>query len=99
MSLRPHLWLVALLASCATYQGTTTVFECPGGGGELKATFYSTEPATLTLERGGRTAFLTQQPAASGTRYEGGGDLFWEHQGEARVRSNYGAEQTCRKKG
>jgi len=84
------------LAGCASYQGTAAAFECPDG--ELKATFYATEPGTLTVERGGRTAFLTRQAAASGARYEGGGDSFWEHQGEARVRSNYGAEQACRKK-
>ena len=97
MPLRLHWLLAALLGGCASSQGTAVMFDCPGG--ELKATFYATEPGTLTVERGGRTAFLTQQAAASGSRYEGGGDSFWEHQGEARVRSNYGAEQTCRKKG
>jgi len=96
MRIRSFLLIAALLGGCASSQGTAVIFQCPGD--ELKATFYATEPGTVTVERGNRMAFLTQQPAASGTRYEGGGDSFWEHQGEARVRSNYGAEQTCRKK-
>jgi len=97
MPLRPHLILVAALGGCATYQGTTATFECPGG--ELKATFYATDPATLTVERADRTAFLTQQPAASGAKYQGAGDMLWEHQGEARVVWGYGQpEESCKKR-
>jgi hypothetical protein len=28
---------------------------------------------------------MTQQPAASGSRYQGRNESYWEHQGEARV--------------
>ena len=97
MTLRFHMLIAALLGGCASSQGSAVMFDCPSG--ELKATFYATEPGTLTIERGGRTAFLTQQPAASGTKYQGAGDLLWEHQGEARVVWGYGRpEETCRKR-
>jgi membrane-bound inhibitor of C-type lysozyme len=81
-----------------SYQGTTVTFACPGEGNDLKATFYATDPPTLFAERGGRTAFMTAQRSGSGVRYEGGGDMLWDHQGEALVRWNYGSpEQTCKR--
>jgi hypothetical protein len=98
MLLRPHLILVAVLCGCASDGGTTVTFACPGEGNDVKATFYSTEPPTLVAERANRTAFMTLQPAASGTKYLGGGDMLWEHQGEALVRWSYGTEQTCKRR-
>ena len=93
------LLLLAMLGGCASSAGTTVVFACPGEGNDVKATFYSTDPPTLVAERNNRTAFMTQQPAASGTRYQGAGDMLWEHEGEALVRWGYGSpEQTCKKR-
>lgn len=47
--------------------------------------FPSTQPPSLIAERGDQTSLMTQQVAASGTRYVGRNESFWEHQGEARV--------------
>ena len=99
MLLRPHLLLAALLGGCATYDGTTVMFACPGEGNDVKATFYSTEPPTLMAERANRTAFMTLQRAASGAKYEGAGDMLWENEGEARVIWGYGRpEENCKKR-
>ncbi|MDQ2101689.1 MliC family protein [Azospirillum isscasi] len=74
-------------------------FACGGApGNELVATFFETEPPTLIAERGDEASLMYGQPAASGARYQGRNESFWEHQGEARVTWGYGApEMTCRK--
>jgi len=67
-----------------------------GSGGEaLRVTFYATEPAMVLLERGGVTRPAFQVRAASGSRYEGEGVLFWEARGQATL-NWMGVESTCR---
>jgi uncharacterized protein len=66
---------------------------------ELIVTFFPTDPPTLIAERGDSVSLMYQQPAASGTRYQGRNETFWEHQGEAKVTWGYGAkEMTCKPK-
>lgn len=66
---------------------------------ELVATFFPTDPPTLIAERGDSTSLMYQQPAASGTKYQGRNETFWEHQGEAKVTWGYGAkEMVCKPK-
>ncbi|TWA60927.1 uncharacterized protein FBZ84_113126 [Azospirillum baldaniorum] len=74
-------------------------FACDGqAGNELTATFFETDPPTMIAERGDEVSLMVGQPAASGARYQGRNESFWEHQGEARVTWGYGApEMTCRK--
>ena len=62
-------------------------------------TFFQTEPPTLIAENGDSVSLMYQQPAASGTLYQGRNETFWEHQGEAKVTWGYGAkEMTCKPK-
>ena len=64
---------------------------------ELVVTYFATEPPSLIAERGDQTSLMLAAPAASGARYAGRNESFWEHQGEARVVWGYGApEMTCR---
>jgi uncharacterized protein len=60
--------------------------------------FFQTDPPSLIAERGDSVSLMFQQPAASGTRYQGRNESFWEHQGEATVVWGYGApEMRCMK--
>lgn len=74
-------------------------FACDGNpANELVVTFFPTEPPTLIAERGDSTSLMFLQPAASGARYAGRNESFWEHQGEAAVTWGYGAPvMKCRK--
>ena len=74
-------------------------FACDDApGSELSVTFFATEPPTLIAERGDSVSLMYRQPSASGTRYQGRNESFWEHQDEARVVWGYGAaEMRCRK--
>ncbi len=66
-------------------QGPTT-WTCDGDPrNEVLVTHFATEPASLIAERGDQTSLMVQQSAASGTRYVGRNESFWEHQGEATV--------------
>jgi uncharacterized protein len=60
---------------------------------ELVVTFFPTDPPTLIAERGDSVSLMYQQPAASGTRYQGRNETFWEHQGEAKVTWGYDAKE------
>ena len=65
---------------------------------EIFVTFFRSTPATLIAERGDQTSLMYQTPAASGSKYEGRNESFWEHQGEARVVWGYEApELVCTK--
>jgi uncharacterized protein len=75
-------------------------FACDGNpANELVATFFETNPEVMIAERGYQVSLMYAQPAASGARYQGGNESFWEHQGEARVVWGYGApEMRCTQK-
>lgn len=60
-------------------------WRCSDGSEVVVRHFPSTKPPSLMAERGDQTSLMTQQTAASGTRYVGRNESLWEHQGEARV--------------
>lgn len=72
-------------------------FVCDGNPvNEVIATFFETDPGTLIAERGDSVSLMYQQPSASGTRYQGRNETFWEHQGVATITWGYGApEMRC----
>ncbi len=75
-------------------------FFCDGDRRNIVvADFFQTDPPSLIAERGDSVSLMFQQPAASGTRYQGRNESLWEHQGEATVVWGYGApEMRCKKK-
>lgn len=65
---------------------------------EIIVTFFETDPPTLIAERGDSVSLMYRQPAASGSKYQGRNETFWEHQGEAKVTWGFEApEMVCRK--
>ena len=65
---------------------------------EVIVTFFQTDPPTLIAERGDSVSLMYLQPSASGTKYQGRNEIFWEHQGEASITWGYGAPQMrCKK--
>ena len=65
---------------------------------EIIVTFYSTEPPSILAERAGQVSFMLLQETASGAKYQGPNETFWEHQGQASV--IWGADSstmTCEK--
>ena len=77
------------------------VFYACGGNpaNEVTVTFFTTDPPTLIAERGDSVSLMYLQPSASGRRYRGRNESFWENQGEARVTWGFGApEMHCRNK-
>jgi uncharacterized protein len=74
-------------------------FACDGDArSQVVATFFATDPPTLYAERGDSVSLMFLQPSASGSRYQGRNESFWEHHGEARVTWGHGApEMRCRK--
>ena len=64
---------------------------------EVIATFFPTEPPTASVEYGDSTSLMYLQSAASGARYQGQNESFWEHHGEALVVWGYEApEMKCK---
>jgi uncharacterized protein len=93
-----RLRIAELQARYALLKATGPVrFQCDGlPAKEVIATFYPTEPATLLAEFGDSVSLMYQQPAASGSKYQGRNESFWEHQGEATVVWGYEApEMKC----
>ncbi|MYM63886.1 DUF1311 domain-containing protein [Pseudomaricurvus sp. HS19] len=74
------------------------VFACEGDPrNEVVITFYPTEPRTLVAERGDSVSLMFADSAASGSKYLGPNESFWEHQGEAKIVWGYNTEpMTCR---
>jgi heat shock protein HslJ len=72
-----------------------SAWTCTPGGEALRVTFYGTQPGMVLLERGGVTRPAFQVEAASGSRYEGDGVLFWEARGEAML-NWMGSESKCK---
>lgn len=96
-----RLRIAELQARYRLVEGTGPVaFACNGDpANEVIVTFFATDPRTLIAERGDSTSLMYLQPNASGSKYQGRNESFWEHQGEARIIWGYGAaEMRCRKK-
>jgi uncharacterized protein len=65
---------------------------------EIIATFFQTEPPTLIAERGDSVSLMYLQQSGSGSKYQGGNETFWEHQGQALITWGFGApEMHCKK--
>lgn len=87
----------------ATYELVNSIgpvrFQC-GNPPEtpLLVTFYESDTPTLVAKLKGETSLMYQQPAASGSKYQGRNESFWEHQGEVRVSWGYDIpEFVCKK--
>ncbi|WP_027966307.1 MliC family protein [Halomonas halocynthiae] len=67
-------------------------FACDGNpANEVIVTFFETEPSTLVAERGDSVSLMYLQPSASGSKYQGRNEMFWEHQGQATIVWGYDA--------
>lgn len=96
-----RLRIAELQARYALLKGTGPVhFQCDGlPAKEVIVTYYPTEPGTLLAEFADSVSLMYQQPAASGSKYQGRNESFWEHQGEATVVWGYGSpEMKCQAK-
>jgi uncharacterized protein len=76
-------------------------FVCNGNSAnEVIVTFFKTDPSTLIAEHGDSVSLMYQQRSASGTKYRGRNESFWEHQGVARIVWGPDAsEMQCEKEG
>jgi len=72
-------------------------YQCGGQpSNEVVATFFDTDPPTVIVERGDASSLMYRQPSASGAKYQGRNESFWEHHGEATVTWGYdGPELRC----
>lgn len=69
-------------------------YGCDGNrANEVVVTWFETEPPTLIAERGDQASLMYLERGASGARYAGRNESFWEHQGEATVQWGFGAPQ------
>lgn len=70
-------------------------FRCADGA-DIDVTYFETQPPSLIATRKGEQSLMRSAPAASGARYVGRNESFWEHQGEVRITWGYQApETTC----
>ena len=68
-------------------------------GNEVVVTFFETDPPTLEAERGDQVSLMYLAPSASGAKYQGRNESFWEHQREATIVWGYGSpEMRCSKR-
>lgn len=74
-------------------------YACDGNPvNEVVVTFFKTDPPTMIAERGDSVSLMYLQPAASGAKYQGRNESFWEKGAEALVTWGYGAaEMRCEK--
>jgi len=72
-------------------------YDCGGdSGGALIVSFFETDPPTLIAERSDSVSLMVLQPSASGSKYQGRNEVFWEHQGEAMLAWGFEApEMKC----
>lgn len=59
---------------------------------EVVVTFFRTEPPTLIAEYGDSVSVMHLVLSASGSKYQGRNETFWEHQGQAMITWGYGAK-------
>ena len=63
-----------------------TFYVCDGRPlDEIIVNFFATEPPSIVAERAGQVSFMMLQKTASGSKYQGRNETFWEHQGQAKV--------------
>jgi uncharacterized protein len=63
---------------------------------EVVVRYFKTDPPTLIAERGDQVSLMVAQSSASGAKYQGRNETFWEHRGEATVVWGYEApEMRC----
>lgn len=74
-------------------------YLCDGNpAAEVVATFFHTDPPTLIAEYGDSVSLMYIQPSASGAKYQGRNETFWEHQGEALISWGHDTiEMHCKK--
>lgn len=74
-------------------------FDCNSSPlNQLTVTFYQSDIPTLIANYGDSDSLMYSVVAASGAKYEGRNESFWEHQGEARVVWGYNTpEFVCKK--
>jgi uncharacterized protein len=72
-------------------------YQCGGQpANEVVVTYFQTDPPAAIVERGEESSLMYRQPAASGSRYQGQNESFWEHHGEATLTWGYdGPELHC----
>lgn len=82
----------------APFIGPVT-FLCGGIlANEVVVMFFETEPRTLIAKRGESVSLMYIQPSASGSKYQGANETFWEHHGEAVISWGYNAgDSRCKK--
>jgi uncharacterized protein len=69
-------------------------FQCTDSpADELVVTYFETDPPTLISERGDTVSLMYQTPSASGSRYLGRNESFWQHQDE--VTLHWGANNAA----
>ena len=69
-------------------------YQCGGQpANEVVVTFFETDPPTAIVERGDSSSLMFRQPAASGARYQGRNESFWEHHSEATLTWGYDAPE------
>lgn len=73
-------------------------YRCNGDTNhQLVVNFFKTQPATLIAEYGDSVSLMFIDPSASGAKYQGRNESFWEHHGEAKVVWGYEApEMSCK---
>jgi membrane-bound inhibitor of C-type lysozyme len=69
------------------------VFYMCNDQSEVVATYFETDPPTLTAERGDQVSLMLLQPSGSGAKYQGRIESFWEKAGEAMVTWGYGSRE------
>jgi uncharacterized protein len=56
-------------------------------------TYFETDPPTAIVERGDSVSLMYLQPSASGAKYQGRNESFWDHHGEATLTWGYDAPE------
>lgn len=75
-----------LQASYRLVNGTGPIhFSCEPGTTKLLVTFFASDIPSLLAQYGDAHSLMLQVRAASGAKYQGRNESFWEHQGEAQV--------------
>ena len=95
-----QLRIAELQASYRLLPGSGPIFfSCDDEfGSEVIVTFFQTDPPTLIAERGDSVSLMYLLPSASGTKYQGRNESFWEHQGKALITWGHGSpEMRCEK--